>query len=152
MPGCLIITGIYGNVFYLSRFENNLKLSTLNNYDYKPSIDCFISYSKLALGIFDYVYNNCDNSEGVEWVTRYFMECSHIEISNIDDLHIGMVVTTNTAGTYFICRMDLIMSITDVGNFEYISEYPICYENSKVNKTREIVHTSFMKIATELIK
>lgn len=152
LPDCLRVVGIYDSVFYICKLEDGLELSTINHTNSKLTLDEFKVNSKLLLDIFDYIYNNCDNSEGVEWVTRYFMECGHIEISNIDDSHIGMVVTTNTGGTYFICRMDLIMSITGVGNFKYTSEYPICYENSKVNKTREIVHTSFMKIATELIK
>lgn len=152
LPDCLRVIGIYDSVFYICKLEDGLELTTINHTTPKLTVDRFKVNSKLLLDIFDYIYNNCGNIRGVEWVTRYFVECGHIEMNNMDDSHIGVVVTTNTGGTYFICMMALIMSITDPGNFEYTSEYPICYENSKINKTREIVHNSFMKIATELIK
>lgn len=151
-PNCLRVIGIYDSVFYICKLEDGLELTTINHTTPKLTVDGFKVNSKLLLDIFDYIYNNCDNSRGVEWVTRYFIEYGHIEITNINDSQIGMVVTTNTGGSYLICRMALIMSITEEGNFKYISEYPIYYKNSKVNKTREIVHNSFMKMATELIK
>ena len=152
-PDCLRVVAIYDRIFYICKLEDGLELSTINYTTPKIIVDKFEVNSKLLLDIFDYIYNNCDNTEGVEWVTRYFIECGNIEITDRDDSYIGMIVTTNTGGTYLICRMAaLIMSIIDVGNFEYRSEYPICYENSKVNKTREMIHNSFMKIVTELLK
>mgnify|MGYP000852896991 CR=1 FL=1 len=151
-PDCLRVVSTYDNVFYICKLEDGLELTTINHTTPKLTLDSFKVNSKLLLDIFDYIYNNCDNSKGVEWVTKYFVECGHIEINNSDDSHIGMVVTTNTGGTYFICMMALIMSITDAGNFEYTSEYPLCYENIKINKTRKVIHNSFMNIATELIK
>lgn len=152
LPDCLRVVGIYDSVFCICKLEDGLELSIINHTNPKLTVDTFKVNSKLLLDIFDYIYNNCDNSKGVEWVTRYFVECGHIEITKIDDSYIGMVVTTNTGGTYFICMMALIMSITDAGNFEYTSEYPLCYENIKINKTRKMIHNSFMNIATELLK
>lgn len=151
MLDCLIITGIYGNVFYLSRFENNLKISTLNNYDYKPSIDCFISYSKLALGIFDYVYNKNRCEYNVPWVTRYFMTCDRIHTYRRPDSTYDEICLTINKYKYAICLDDYTLYISGIDH-KYSITYPQSIKNTKIKQTHSIVFGSFKGMFIRLLK
>lgn len=152
LPGHLIITGIYGNVFYLSRCDNDLKISTLNNYDYKPSIDYFISRSKLTLDIFDYIYNNtkCDEYN-VHWVTRYFMTCNRIYVYKRPVNVYDEICLTINNYKYTISLDDDALYISSI-DYKYYIKYPQSIKNTKIRQTRSIVFGSFKSMFIRLLK